>query len=223
MGLWDWLITPKCPVCGKSVQAGERCFCRDCRLQLLQQRFQPWLDPHQTLPLYTWGSYDGALRRALQALKYNRQPEIGIQLGEWLGQAWIQSQGASSPQEKWAVIPIPLHADKLKQRGYNQAALMSEGFCRVTGYPHRPQALQRIRATEAQFGLTPDQRRDNIQGAFQVAKKHGIQTPVLLLDDIYTTGSTVAEAAHTLKQSRIRVAGILVIARPPFAAQPQLE
>ncbi|NJL98780.1 MAG: ComF family protein [Synechococcaceae cyanobacterium SM2_3_2] len=219
------MIVPPCPVCDKSVQIGERCFCRDCRLQLQQQRFRPWCDPASTnapVPLYTWGSYEGALRRALQKLKYERHPTIGIQLGEWLGQVWrqesmLQSPGSKpSPQRSFVVVPIPLHAEKLKTRGYNQAALMSEGFCRVTGYAHQPQALQRIRPTTAQFGLSAPQRQENVQGAFQLDNRQAIQSPVLLLDDIYTTGSTVAEAIKVLTHQKIKVAGILVIARPPL-------
>ncbi len=225
MGFWDWLIVPPCPVCGKSVQSGERCFCHDCRLQLQQQRFRPWHDPASTnspVPLYTWGSYEGALRRALQKLKYERHPTIGIQLGEWLGQVWRQDSILPSPlskpstQKSFAVVPIPLHADKLKTRGYNQAALMAEGFCRVTGYAHRPRALQRIRPTAAQFGLSAMQRQENVQGAFHLDQQYTLHSPVLLLDDIYTTGSTVAEAVKVLTQQKIKVAGILVIARPPL-------
>ena len=174
------------------------------------------------MPLYTWGSYEGALRRALQKLKYERHPTIGIQLGEWLGQTWRQESMLPSPRSKppaqksFTVVPIPLHADKLKTRGYNQAALMAEGFCRITGYAHRPRALQRIRPTAAQFGLSAPQRQENIQGAFQLDNRQAIQSPVLLLDDIYTTGSTVAEAVKVLGHQKIKVAGILVIARPPL-------
>lgn len=211
--MWDWLVTPACPVCQKPIQQGCRCFCRDCQRQLEQQRFQPWRDPdgiHPSCPIYTWGRYEGSLRQALKSLKYGQQKDMGILLGEWMGQVWQQEKhrGAAT------VIPIPLHPDKLKQRGYNQADLLAVGFCRQTGYRHQPHALTRIRDTTAQYNLTAQERQRNLQGAFRLAQP--VKPPVLIIDDIYTTGSTVKTALEVFQRAGIPVMGVLALARPTW-------
>jgi ComF family protein len=161
---------------------------------------------HLALATYAWGIHRGALRRAIYCLKYEGQRRIGSVLGEWLGSRWVESQSTSlgSPGA-YTVVPIPLHAERLRQRGYNQAALISQAFCQRTGLRHWPEALVRVRATAAQHELNPLQRQHNLAGAF--ALKQVPATPVLLVDDIYTTGSTVQAAQQVLAAAGIRVAG----------------
>jgi ComF family protein len=118
----------------------------------------------------------------------------------------------------YTVVPIPLHAERLRQRGYNQAALISQAFCQRTGLRHWPEALVRVRATAAQHELNPLQRQHNLAGAF--ALKQVPATPVLLVDDIYTTGSTVQAAQQVLAAAGIPVAGVIVVAQTPKAASP---
>jgi ComF family protein len=118
----------------------------------------------------------------------------------------------------YTVVPIPLHAERLRQRGYNQAALISQAFCQRTGLRHWPEALVRVRATAAQHELNPLQRQHNLAGAF--ALKQVPATPVLLVDDIYTTGSTVQAAQQVLAAAGIPVAGVVVVAQTPKAASP---
>ncbi|MEB5004810.1 hypothetical protein RXP00_29910, partial [Pseudomonas aeruginosa] len=76
-------------------------------------------------------------------------------LGHWLGQTWLNLQLAS---QSLIVVPIPLHTDKQKQRGYNQATLLAESFCEISGLKLQHNGLERMRATEAQFGLSAAER-----------------------------------------------------------------
>jgi ComF family protein len=113
------------------------------------------------------------------------------------------------------VVPIPLHPTKLQQRGYNQAELIAQSFCEITGYKQQLFGLERVQATEAQFGLSAQEREQNLADAFAIGKSFHKQlptSPVLLLDDIYTTGSTVSSAAQTLRRQGIRVYGVVAIA-----------
>ncbi len=210
MGWLDWLIKLPCPLCEKSSRGGQGCFCRDCTQQLRYYRLDPWCvqtDPGQ-LRVYAWGRHQGTLRRALQSLKYQNQPRIGSTLGEWIGQAWRQTE---KHQPRYTVIPIPLHEDRLKERGYNQAELISQAFCDATGFQHLPHGLQRIRATQRQYGLGAEDRQQNLKNAFQVRQRP--KHPVLIVDDIYTTGSTIATACAAFQQYKIPVAGTVVVAR----------
>jgi ComF family protein len=166
------------------------------------------------LPLLAWGKYDGKLKQAIAALKYNKHPQIGELFGYWLGETW-QDLGLIKPNINPIVIPIPLHGDKQKERGFNQAEMIAKGFCQITKYPLKVKGLTRIRATEAMFGLNPQQRQENIKQAFELDlswQKHPPQTPILLIDDIYTTGTTAKEVTKLLQNKGIKVLGIAVIA-----------
>jgi predicted amidophosphoribosyltransferase len=117
--------------------------------------------------------------------------------------------------KKIIVVPIPLHPEKLKTRGFNQAELIARGFCRVTGYSLQNSGLVRVKNTQPMFGLNSQERQENIQSAFALGKQFHSrfpQTPVLLIDDIYTTGVTAKEAATVLRQQGIEVLGIGAIA-----------
>ena len=102
-----------------------------------------------------------------------------------------------------AVIPIPMHKQKKKERGYDQCLLLARRFCRLTGIPMRGDVLVRNRATKPQKGLNRQERRANLQGAFSCACKDFTGNCVLLLDDIFTTGSTVNEAAGVLREAGV--------------------
>ena len=220
----DWWILLPCPLCQRPAKA---VFCPDCQRRLQAERLDSWPVTTSPWPLYAWGIHRGALRRAIYCLKYEGQRRIGAVLGEWLGSRWLESRQKRSGSQgshdllsrhDYTVVPIPLHAERLRQRGYNQAALISQAFCERTGLRHLPDALVRVRATAAQHELNPLQRQQNLAGAF--ALKRAPATPVLLVDDIYTTGSTVQAAQQVLVAAGIPVAGVVVVAQTPKAACP---
>lgn len=102
------------------------------------------------------------------------------------------------------IIPVPLYPGKYKKRGYNQAAVLARELGKVLDIPVEERLLKRIRETAPQKNLTPRKRRQNLNGAFSVEKRRRVflkSRSVLLMDDIYTTGSTVDEAAKTLKKA----------------------
>ncbi len=205
-----------CPLCQRSTP---QVFCLDCQRQLQSCRLAP--EPQsqkESIPFYAWGSYGGALRRAIAALKYNNQPQIARPLGQWLGEGWLiatKPQATRLANQSPIVVPIPLHPAKQRKRGYNQAELLAQGFCQVTGLKLQPYGLERTRETDAQFGLSAKDRAQNLTGAFAVSndlKRRSIGS-VLILDDIYTTGATVNSAIQAFQQHNILVAGLVVLAR----------
>jgi ComF family protein len=166
------------------------------------------------LPVFVWGNYSGVLKQAIASLKYNNQPQLSRPLGHYLGKAWLQSPAATRAK-KLTVVPIPLHPTKQQKRGYNQAELLAQSFCQFTGYKEQPLGLERVRATEAQFNLSVQEREQNLTDAFVVGKslsQRPTPSPVLLLDDIYTTGATVCSAAQILRKQGIPVYGVVAIA-----------
>ncbi|MEL6930173.1 MAG: ComF family protein [Cyanobacteria bacterium J06600_6] len=198
-------------------------FCDRSTANYLCEYCQPSLSSHQLmrenrLELYqaqstfAWGKYDGQLKRAIARMKYEQKPQIAEMLGTLLGKAWSDAD-LTKPDFKITVVPIPMHPQKQRLRGFNQAEIIARSFCQVTGYQLQTQTLIRIRATAAMFELKNTQERaKNLDGALRVGAKLP-KHPVLLIDDIHTTGTTVKEATKMLRQKKIRVIGVAVAAK----------
>src|SRR3712207_2552210 len=130
-GLLTLFLKSKCPLCDRPAQVE---LCEYCQRQLLRcQLSTPSAFWQGQLPVFVWGSYSGVVKRAIATLKYNNHPQLARPLGHWLAQAWLQSTVATHAK-KLTVVPIPLRPTKLQKRGYNQAQLIAQSFCEVTGY-----------------------------------------------------------------------------------------
>jgi ComF family protein len=196
-----------CPLCQRQ---SDRELCRDCGRQLQAYRQQnPLFLWHGDIPLFVWGRYEGKLKQAIATMKYDRHPDIGRLLGSWMGESWRTLPPLSS--RRLTVIPIPLHSNKLKSRGFNQAEAIAQGFCGLTGYALASRGLTRIKDTEALFSLAPEDRKKTMQSAFQVGKNLPKQVPILVIDDIYTTGTTIKEAVEVLRKQGYQVAGAIAL------------
>lgn len=216
-------LTGPCPLCER---ATHQALCPGCERQVRQSQLADPLDPsYPGLPVVSWGRYNDSLRHAIRHFKYSGHPELAGWLGLELGQTWRQHQqakGTKSPRPL-VLVPIPLHASKLKQRGFNQAERLAQGMSRAVQVPVMGEGLVRVQATQAQHSLGREARQANLAQAFQVNPGHLKalrQTTVWLVDDIFTTGATAQAAALTLRQSGISVAGICTVARAGFSTQP---
>lgn len=197
-------------------RTAENTICRYCQKKLASyQLSQPQSSWKGDLPVFAWGKYDGELSRGIAKLKYDNHPELGVLFGSWVGKSWLENCPIT-PQQKLIILPIPLSKKKLKSRGFNQAETIARGFCQTTKHKLETKGLVRIKDTKAMFGLNPTQRKKNIEGAFQVShtwRQNPPQSPILLLDDIYTRGTTVTEAASVLQQHSIKVLGAIAVAK----------
>lgn len=219
-GWLGFFLESPCPLCQRSTP---QVFCRDCERQLQHCQLTQ-ATTHQSrqdqLPVIAWGSYSGKLKQAIAALKYENQPQIAQVLGQWLAKIWLQTiplhRRNPTTFRSWVVVPIPLHAVRQKQRGFNQADLIAQSFCQTTGLTLRSQGLQRVQETKPLFGLSVATREQTVANAFQLGDRPGLkagQSQVWLLDDIYTTGSTIQSAIQTLQHHRITIAGVIVVAQ----------
>jgi ComF family protein len=167
----------------------------------------------------SFGLYQGRMREAIHALKYERLHPAARGLGRMLAEA-IGELAGEAPAEM-LMIPVPLHRSKYAQRGFNQArALAAEalGILHTTHPEWRltlaASTLMRLRATDTQAGLTPRQRRQNVRGAFSVSDPAQVrQRSVLLIDDILTTGATARAAAKTLMDAGATQVWVATLAR----------
>jgi ComF family protein len=203
-------LKSNCPLCDRTA---DNILCRYCQQQLQDSRLTaPDRYWHEDFPLFAWGKYEGAVKRSIGKLKYDGHREIADLYGEWLAHSWQQAK-SNTILPKLIVVPIPLHAEKIATRGFNQAELIAQSFCQTTGYK-LDLSLQRTRSTVAQFGLSKSARQENVAGAFAIDPRSKLQpgATVLLIDDIYTTGATVRSAADVLSAKQIKVCGVAVVA-----------
>jgi ComF family protein len=207
--LLDFFLKPNCPLCDRPTPTT---LCTYCDHQLQSEQLP---DPLQnTIPfILASGNYSGTLKRAITQCKYHNHPQLGYYLGELLGKTWL----AQLPDRGLTIaIPIPLHPEKQRQRGFNQAELIAQGFCHQTGIKIN-RSLLRVKSTVAQFQLNPLDRHQNLSSAFALKPGHQLQgRSIILIDDIYTTGATISAASQPLQKASVNVVGIAVsaIARP---------
>lgn len=219
-GLPGLITRYPCAFCGKNKknQRQIQCLCASCYQKVYSTRFQNpqkiWQATQQTLPTLAWGDYNPVLRQAIFKLKYYKSVRMAQPLGVWLGQAWVDLKLKSLPP--LVVVPIPLHADRLQERGFNQAELIAQHFCRYTNLPLAANGLIRRQKTVAMHQLQDSARAANLNNAFTLGSGLRPGQMVLLLDDIYTTGSTIKAAIETLNRGQIAVYGVVVVilARP---------
>ena len=124
---------------------------------------------------------------------------------------YLERQQAALPD---LILPVPLHRQRLRERGYNQALEIARPIGRHFGLPIEPRLCRRIRSTPAQSGLDRKTRRKNLRQAFQLTGEVKDQT-IVLLDDVVTTGSTVAELARLLKRSGAARVDVWAVTRTP--------
>lgn len=217
MSHWqDWLYPAVCAGCG---QPGDL-ICAECRLTVprlpalacptcqheappgegcAQCRHSPnSLDGLRAVGRYVTPHKDEAhspFADIIHAFKYAGLHALANPLGDWLA----DTLGAS-PAPVTVVVPLPSHPRRIAERGYDHTALLTQRVAHQLGLPYEDHWLYRVRhtASQAGSGLAADERRANVAGAF-VARALPSHSHILLIDDIYTTGATMAECARTLR------------------------
>jgi len=164
-----------------------------------------------------YGSYEGGLRDLIHLLKYQQVRPAANVLGRMLAEV-ITGFGPVWGEARILVAPVPLFRRKLRQRGFNQAELIARAALKLgTGANDlslEPQILERVRDTQSQIGLTPHQRRENLRGAFRVAEPKKVSgCDVLLVDDVFTTGTTASECARVLRKAGAERIWVATVAR----------
>lgn len=227
MSLLDWIWPKFCVGCGC-----RSCYlCANCLLLLGQKDlicpicwklslggqthplcFRPWgLDG-----LWSFGAYQGALKKLIQKLKFRWVKGIAIELVDQLIIYWVWYLPLLIEQIKldpgsWVIVPVPLHPKRLSQRGFNQSALIGQLLSSRLGLSYR-ELLIKIKDTQSQVEFNAQKRRNNPKGAF-TARNLIMPANVILIDDVWTTGSTLKECCKVLKQAGVKKVWALTIAR----------
>jgi ComF family protein len=155
--------------------------------------------------------YEGALHDAIQKFKYRGKTGIGTTLGNLMADF---ASGIWDMQAFDLIVPAPLHIKKLRERGFNQAVVLSQPVSRRFRIPLDFSSLKRIRATPPQVGMGKHARPLNVKGAFAVQNQEAVEGKrILLIDDVYTTGSTLIECSRVLVDAGAAAVAVLTAAR----------
>ena len=205
----DWLqaalqllFPSRCPACGAPVDLADA-WCANCLQELwrprrlnVAERNMKHIERCQVLT-----EYSGAVRTLLHGLKFQRRRGNAAPLA-WLLSLADEAELAGLCDNDTLVIPVPLSASRLAERGYNQVTLLFAPWCRRQGLVWLDGCLARRRTTSPQWELDRRERRENIKDAFIVNAPESIRNhSILLVDDIVTTGRTLDECAAVLRQA----------------------
>ena len=207
-----------CVACGDILQQNERHLCLHCMMHLPETHYHQ--DPDNPLNLIFAGRVKvehvcallhykkgNGTQNILHALKYKGEKEIGVYLGEYYGRQLIQEPVFRDID---FIIPIPLHPDKERKRGYNQSEWIAKGLSLGMGKPYRTDVLVRTHFTETQTKKGRFSRWENVKEVFEVADAEALgDRHVLVCDDVLTTGATMEAAIqklHAAANVRVSVA-----------------
>lgn len=226
-GVFDALLPSHCLLCGARGQ-GALSLCADCASDMPRNTVccaRCALPLESPAPLCgrclrrepPWASAWVPFRYEWPLAQLEARFKFGGDLaaGHTLSRLWISSvKPADLPQ---AIVPVPLHRSRLRRRGYNQALELAKPLARYLGVPLLRDALRRMRATHAQTELSAVQRRRNVRGAFATNFDGAVPEHVAVLDDVFTTGATLAECVRVLKHAGVTRVDVWALARAPMS------
>ena len=217
--LFQFLLPPQCPCCERFLEEGQQGFCPNCLSEI------QWIEPpfcsicgipfiskevegHPCGACLTHrkyftmaralGAYEGSLREAVHRWKYEGKTRLTPFFGEWMAVGLNHYWKSDSFD---LLLPVPLHTQRLRERGFNQALLLVKELSRRIGIPYEKTILQKKRPTIPQVNLSGVEREKGVRGAFHVIGKKELEgRSVLLVDDVYTTGATVNECSRVLRR-----------------------
>jgi ComF family protein len=197
-----WIQEPICPCCGAAFESltGPAHLCSTCQSQL-----PPFKRARAV------ARFEGPVLEAVHRLKYQRQMAYARPLKKWLA----SPIGMEMAEAADLILPVPLHPKRLRRRGFNQALLLARAFdhCKI-----KLDVLIRRIWTDPQVSLGKEQRQENIRRAFGVSKPEAVAgRRILLIDDVFTTGATVAECARVLLAAGADQVEVLTVAHAGYA------
>jgi ComF family protein len=207
----DLLYPPRCGGCGA---AGQGWWCPACAAGeaplgaagVTQAR----LDDGRPLLEIAWAHFAPPLREGIHAMKYGGSPQLATPFGERMARAWQAGAAGWAPD---ALAPVPLHAARQRERGYNQSERLAAVVALAIGCPLERAALVRQRATAQQAQLDREGRKANVAGAFVARPDRVSGRRILVIDDVYTTGATLRACADALYAAGATEVAALTLAR----------
>jgi ComF family protein len=218
--LVDFVYPPACLLCGRRLNKDEPFVCRECR-----QKFEFIMEPVRDGQHYqrrmldkVWFShsvaflqYSPGMQKLIHCLKYQNSSRLVELFGDEMGRRMMSIPHCRNADY---LVPVPLHATRRRERGYNQSLLLAQRISRETGIPLLSHCLKRTRHTTQQAKLSGERRFSNVKGAFVASHPEFVKKRrLLVVDDVLTTGSTINECAQALIQAGAKQVVALTIVR----------
>jgi ComF family protein len=229
--LFQFFLPPQCYCCEMFLPEGQQGLCADCLSAI------HWIEPpfcsRCGIPFpsreekdhlcgvcsegeryFTMGRapgcYEGSLREAVHRWKYEGKIHLSPLFGEWMVKCFFQHWETNLFD---LLIPVPLHPQRLRERGFNQALLLARELSLRTGIPCRKRVLEKRKPTLPQVNLSGRERERGVKGAFHLAEGKEVREKVILLiDDVYTTGTTANECSKVLMAGGAKRVDVLTLA-----------
>ena len=196
--LLDLIYKKKCYVCKSSKYSLK--ICPECYAKL---EFYP-LGANRIIEgvnIYIAGYYSKELQKIIRGLKYHKQRELAYYLAKFMYEYFLEVNNSNNTE--FCLVPVPLHKNRIKKRKYNHMELVCEEFSKLSGFETNFGLIERIKDTKPQYKLSRKERLINLDGAFEVDSSLIPDKPVLILDDICTTGSTFEEIIKALRSAGV--------------------
>ena len=197
--LLDLIYRKKCYFCGSSKHTLK--MCPDCydKLEFCDFRVNKIVNG---VNIYCAGVYTKELQKLIRGIKYHRQRDLAYYQAKFMYDYFCNLDELKG--KEFELVPVPLHKNRIKKRKYNHMELVCHEFSKISGFTCNFDLIKRVKDTKPQYKLNCKQRLENLYEAFEVNKEFLPQKPILIMDDICTTGSTFEEMINTLKKSGIK-------------------
>ncbi len=212
-GALELLYPRRCGGCGAY---GAGLWCADCdartrRFDTRESRSALRHYGETDLSVISAAPFEGALREAIHAFKFGGAPHLADTFAPWMCAAWRNAADSGTTPD--VVLAVPLHRARERERGYNQSEWLAKRIAVDLRSQYAHNALRRVRATDQQALLSPDQRLANVRDAFSANRQllHG--KSVMIIDDVLTTGATLTECASACMQAGAAGVAALTLAR----------
>lgn len=197
--LLDLIYRKKCYFCGSSKYSLKMCSSCYEKLEFSDRNANRIID---SIDVYCAGIYTKELQKLIRGLKYHNQRELAFYQAKFMYE-YFQTLNIFDGKD-FELVAIPLHERRIKKRKYNHMELVCEEFSKLSGFSCNFELIKRIKDTKPQYKLTRVQRLENLAGAFEVDKSKLCGKPILLMDDICTSGTTFEETIRSLKKAGVQ-------------------
>lgn len=196
LNLLDWIYKKKCYFCRSSRESVKMCTKCYEKMHFYSQNANRIISG---VNVYTCGFYKSEMQKLIRGLKYHRQSDLAFYQAKFMWEYWQML----NVDKKFIVIPVPMHKNRKNKRKYNHMELVALEFCKLSGFDYNFNLIERIKDTKPQYNLKREQRMQNLANAFRVNCKEELQKPLLIIDDICTTGSTFESMIQELNKNGI--------------------
>jgi len=216
----NFVFSPYCLVCNSLLEETDRVLCESCWHELpkidedhdlfneIKSKFTDQVYFSKAIAIW---EYSRTIQTIIHYMKYQNFKILANRIGIFMAERLNQ---LNLPNEHTILIPVPLHKTRIRERGYNQSALLCGVIASETGLTYHDQILKRIRYTQSQTKLHASERLKNVQNAFKVTSPLEVVNKIIILvDDVITTGATINECARELMKAGAQAVYLCSVAK----------